>query len=290
MSRRRSILVPLLALLALALAASAAAASFPGRNGEVGYARALGDDRMEIYAARPDGTHPRRLTHDGDLKSGPVYSPDGDWIAFTRGYDQIVVMDDDGRHRHRLAVGTNPQWVHGGRAIAFDRIGNPSRRYLIRRDGTHLRLLGRSTFGTYSADGRRVVFSGGSGDNRGLFVMNADGTDRRQLTRSPVYPHNPVDDFPHWRYFDVEPRFSPDGERIVFLRQAGWDAYGYGNVFTIDTDGTHVRALTRPADGQYVSSYTEPTFSPDGRLILFAGHGGVYTVRRDGTGQRLLVG
>jgi Tol biopolymer transport system component len=280
----------------LGLGVEVAGAAFPGDNGEIAFVRAFPSGRTEIYAVRSDGTGLRRLTSSNRAAKGsPVYSPNGDWIAFSErrwegdDTEHVVVMDADGGHRRRLAAGTNPQWRAGGRQIVFDRIGSSaSRRYVMRRDGSRVRLIGRhSTFGSYAPGGGKVVFSGGSGDNRGLFVKNTNGSDRRQLTRSPVYPHNAIDDFPHWEYFDVRPRFAPDARRIVFTRQAGWDAYGSGDIYTIDVDGTHLHGLTHPP-GRHVDAFSDPTFSPDGRLVLFAGPGKLYTMRTDGTHRRVL--
>ena len=41
----------------------------------------------DLWVADADGLHPRRLTTDEGVESGPVFSPDGEWIAFNAQYD-----------------------------------------------------------------------------------------------------------------------------------------------------------------------------------------------------------
>jgi Tol biopolymer transport system component len=60
----------------------------------------------EIWTMRADGSHKRRLTRDSELDSGPVWSPDGRRIAWTRQQDRLApavyVMNADGSGRRRL--------------------------------------------------------------------------------------------------------------------------------------------------------------------------------------------
>jgi Tol biopolymer transport system component len=60
--------------------------------------------------------------------------------------------------------------------------------------------------------------------------------------------------------FDGQPRFSPDGTKIVFAS----DRSGAENLWLIDADGRNPRALTRGDRGQYIS----PEWTPDGKYIV----------------------
>jgi len=74
------------------------------RNGRITFGRfdpQLGD--FSIWAANPDGTHQRRLTHVPSFFSD--WSPDGTRIAFDFVDDtgvHIATMDPDGRHVRQL--------------------------------------------------------------------------------------------------------------------------------------------------------------------------------------------
>lgn len=88
-----------------------------------------------------------------------------------------------------------------------------------------------------------------------IWIMNADGTDKKALTKS-----NKVDWFP---------RFSPDGKKIIFTRsKSGWvpetDAkfYDKWDLWTINSDGTDEKKV---ADNGCWG-----TWHADGKNILFA--------------------
>jgi Tol biopolymer transport system component len=59
---------------------------------------------------------------------------------------------------------------------------------------------------------------------------------------------------------DMQPRFSPDGRRVVFVS----DRSGDNNVWIINADGTGLRPLTDGVE----SSYFSPAWSPDGREVI----------------------
>lgn len=87
---------------------------------------------------------------------------------------------------------------------------------------------------------------------------------------------------------DYAGSFSPDGKTIVFERFFSTLRYGVDThpspdrsvVLTMRADGSRKRVLRHPgARFEY-----DPTFSPDGRSILFVRDERIYVMRRDGGG------
>ncbi|MEW6482402.1 MAG: right-handed parallel beta-helix repeat-containing protein, partial [bacterium] len=99
---------------------------------------------------------------------------------------------------------------------------------------------------SFSPRGNEIAFAK-QGSSYEIFLMNKDGTNIRQLT------NNEVD--------DVEPLFSPSGERI---------AYSSGNIiYLMRRDGSK---QTKVVDG------TRPVFSPDGNSLAFLYFNTAYTL------------
>jgi Tol biopolymer transport system component len=191
-------------------------------NGRITFGRfdpALGD--FSIWAANPDGTHQRRLTHVPSFFSD--WSPSGSRIAFDFADDageHLATMDPSGRHVRQLTFGKGiqeiPRWSPDGRTITFDasptlpdQPGFHTDIWAIRRDGTGARQLTRRGFDVepvYSLDGRQIAFGRITHDAQiatvALYVMHADGTHLHQ-----VVPPTLGLEHPDW---------SPDGRRITF--------------------------------------------------------------------------
>jgi Tol biopolymer transport system component len=166
----------------------------------------------------------------------PAWSRDGRHLAFVRflnGYNAIYVMDRDGSHPRRLT---------GARQDLIDELSSQA----------------------WSPDGRKLAFARGPNMStpRGptsIFVMNANGTGLRQLTR------NNRDDDPAW---------SPDGPRIAFAR---YGSTNYGSIYVMNSDGSKERRLATS------SGHPTPAWSPNGQEIAFEDPDeGITIVRMDG--------
>ena len=108
---------------------------------------------------------------------------------------------------------------------------------------------------SWNADGNRLAYSW----KGNLYVMNVDGSHRRQLTHAAPGQG------------DYRPQFSPDGSTLVYWggSNAGDDGgEPNGEIYTIPVAGGTPTRLTHDS----VSDY-EPTWSPDGGRIAYF-HGG----------------
>jgi Tol biopolymer transport system component len=158
---------------------------------------------------------------------------------------------------------------HNGLIAFWTGAGTPAVRVML-PDGSARRLVTRfdapAKRGSFSPDGTWLAFDGtpsasGPRENFDIQRIRLDGTGRRRLTSGTAR--------------DTGARWSPDGRTIVFQRLAR-DATA---VWTMEADGMAQRRLGAGAS---------PSFSPDGRHIVFARDGDVWTMRPDGSDPRRL--
>jgi Tol biopolymer transport system component len=165
-------------------------------------------------------------------------------------------------------------------AFASDRDGNWEI-YVMNVDGNDQRnLTNTSTNDTgpaWSPDGSQIAFMSGcqlrSWDPEstcGIYVMNADGSDPRNLTNNSAE--------------DLSPTWSPDGSQIAFAS----DRDGNSEIYVMNADGSDPRNLTNNSAGDWT-----PVWSPDGSQIAFAsqrdGNWDIYVMNADGSDPRALT-
>ena len=118
----------------------------------------------------------------------------------------------------------------------------------------------------WSPNGAKLAFYSAVDGNNNIYVMNADGSARTQLT---FYTGATGVSFPAW---------SPDGSKIAFQNDLD------GRLYVMNADGTGITQLTTTV-GDF-----GPNWSPDGTRIAFTTtrHGGIteiYVMNADGTNQ-----
>jgi dipeptidyl aminopeptidase/acylaminoacyl peptidase len=206
------------------------------------------------------GGQASRLGGDQDPSGDPVWSPDGQWLAYRgRVGDKtgLVVSRADGTNAKVLTAieGTNAplpgastsiSWSPDNRRIAFvsavpgpetaDATGDPVviTRYLYKPDASE----GLTRFN----DNRRLH----------LFVVDVGTGKVEQLTTGTHYEHS-VD-------------WSPDGAELLFLSNQDTDDDEFFNydVFAMKLADKSIRRVTATESAEY-----HPRWSPDGRLIAF---------------------
>jgi TolB protein len=281
-----------------ALLALPAYGTSPGRNGQIVYSV---NSPRRLWVSNPDGTGERKLTTTKGRfdDAQPDWSPDGSKIAFERCGQGCNVWsvnaNGTGFKRLNACDCGQPAWAPDGKQLAVSRgfggVANDQIRFaeiFVLNAGGSLRQVTKVTSSSpysadvehpaWSPDGRRLVFEvhnspkGQPAGKRALFVIDATGSGQRQLTP--------------WSLNGSDPDWSPDGKLILFRSVSGREQHG--NLYTVSTDGSGPKQLTRYPSPKAVFA---GSFSPDGKWITFSRfsssyYPAVFVMHVDGTGLK----
>ncbi|MEA2576496.1 MAG: TolB protein [Chloroflexota bacterium] len=310
-SQRPIFTIAALALLIVALVATALYIGSQWRlprspfgNGAVVWA--AGGDLL--IADQLDGT-PRTLVAGPEADSDPVFSPQGERIAFVRGSRDddvrlIMTVRPDGSDIAELAAvdslfvaldwapdgsvllasGERRYEVYAGGSRSELGVGPDHRRlYVVKSDGSGSRLLDPGPgviagTGAWRPDGRHIAFIGWQEERHvaDVYVADADGSNVRRLPTEPMTGWGELDDL----------EWSPDGTHLSISRA---DDGAKLSIADIDADGAlaGVRRLTLDP-----GLTVDPTWSPDGSrlayLLVQSSAARVAIVDADGSGHRLV--
>ena len=255
-----------------------AEASFPGRNGPLAltqFETGRSNEDFSSLVLIPPGKRPTTLTvcqaTSVECPASPAFSPNGRQIAYEAGFfaptgTHLVVTLTDGS---------------GGKPLP--------------------RLTESDTDPAWSPDGKRLVFTGRSGNGRDidLYIVRPSGKGLRRLTRSggfdPTWSSRNRIAYVRGSKIRV---ISPKGGRgrtIATGLHPDWSPSGRS--ITYDHRGRVYKIETRaPAGGELrrrlvLVRAEKPAWSPDGRKIALLRPPGdvpssLYVVRRDGKGLR----
>ena len=177
-----------------------------------------------------------RLTFDGPgvANQFPQASPDGRYLVFQRCDKPALSKSVNGKSSFTFKEGAD--WDI----------------YRMRIDGSErVRMTDSPEVEdepAYSPDGKSIAYRGMRDGQSELFLMDADGQNKRSLFADAT--------------MDVKtPTFSPDGERILFYADTGRT---WSHLFTVDVAGETLQQLTT---GPYQDKH--PQFTPDGTAVIF---------------------
>ena len=164
-----------------------------------------------------------------------------------------------------------------GKTIAFDLLGDI---YTVGIDGGDATAidsgLAWSMQPRFSPDGSQIAYTSDAGGGDNIWIMNADGSEPRQLTDEAFRLLN-------------NPTWSPDGQYIAARKHFTTSrSLGTGEIWLYHVDGGSGVAVVEKPSEQHQKELGEPAFSPDGRYIYFSldsTPGPVFQYAQDSNGQ-----
>lgn len=266
----------------------------------------------------------KQLTHGGQ-NAEAYWSPDGKRLIFQsardgRECDQIYIMNADGSEQHMVSTGKgrttcgyflddNSHILYGSTHEGGDACPPPADRskgyvwavydaydiYLATDDGKIVKTLasgkGYDAEATVNFKTGRIVYTSMASGDLDLWTMNSDGSGKRQITRETGY--------------DGGAAFSRDGKKIVWrgnhpstpealtkykdLLARNLTTPMKMEIMIADADGSHAQQITNFGCAAFA-----PSFTPDGRQILFSSNKHdcdsrrfeLYLMNLDGSGVR----
>jgi TolB protein len=194
---------------------------------------------FDIFTAKPDGSDLKQLTNTPGYDAETTITLDGKKLVFTSMRDgdlDIYTMDANGKNVRRLTnelgYDGGPFWSYDGKDIVF-RAYHPTTE---QQKTDYTELLKQSLIRPTTLE---------------IWVMNADGSNKRQVTSNGKANFGPY--------------FFADGKRIIFASNMDDPRGRNFDLYRINVDGTGLERITfnDTFDGF-------PMFSPDGKKLVFA--------------------
>jgi TolB protein len=193
----------------------------------------------DIFTANADGSNLKQLTDTAGYDAEATISPNGKKIVFTTmrsGDLDIYTMDTDGRNVRRL---TTELGYDGGAFFSADNKQIVYRSFHPKTPEQVARYKQKLAENLIEP----TVFE--------VWVMNADGTNKRQVTRLGAA--------------SFAPYFFPDAKRIIFASNVNDPKRRNFDLYSINVDGTGLERIT------YEETFDGfPMFTPDGKKLVFA--------------------
>jgi Tol biopolymer transport system component/tRNA A-37 threonylcarbamoyl transferase component Bud32 len=222
-----------------------------------------GANGEDLYVTRVAGGERVKLTNDASRKGEPVFSPDGEKIAFARmvagqGDEEICTVATLGGEIVTVTQGGSmPAWSPDGNRLTFVRrkAGEAEALAIVSLDGSEMRtilagdaiypFLGRPA---WSPDGKTIaVARSRGGDSREIWLVPVDGAPATEFTHGSGGTSSDM------------PVFSADGHGLVFRSNRG----GSWNIWYMELTGKGATQLTTGPGPD-----SEPSVARDGTMAF----------------------
>ena len=213
-----------------------------------------------LWVADADGESAQSALKSAEPIISPSWAPNGQQLAYVsfESRKPVIFVHDVASGKRRLVAnfkGSNsaPAWSPDGKTLAatLSRDGG-SQLYLMDSNGGEPRRLAQNssidTEPTFSSDGRFIYFVSDRGGAPQIYRMNASGGNAERVTFTGTY--------------NISPSVSPDGKWLAYISRVG-------GVFKL-----HVMELATGTANAITDTTADenPSFSPNGRLIIYATH------------------
>ena len=204
-----------------------------------------------------DGANVRYLTRGDELVLTPRFSPSTQeitYMAYGQGDPRVYLYNIETGQREIVGnfpgMSFSPRFSPDGQRVIMSlQEGSNSNLFVMDlRSKATTRLTDTQAIDTapsYSPDGSRICFESDRGGRQQIYVMNASGGAAQRISFGDGTYSTPV--------------WSPRGDYIAFTRQSQ-SKFAVG---VMKPDGTGERILTEGFHNE------GPTFSPNGRVIMF---------------------
>jgi Tol biopolymer transport system component len=199
----------------------------------------------QIYVQRLDEREARRISTGRGRTTCAYFSRDGKTLIFASSHTDPKISETEEKAREEAKRG-------GRRSYQWDFDANMEI-YECNFDGSDLKRLtnspGYDAEGSFSFDGKQIVFTSKRAGNPNIYVMDADGSHVRQVTHATGYNGGPF--------------FSPDDRWIIF--RSDRQKKDMLQLYAIAVDGTHEVQLTNNLD----TVNWAPFFHPSEKYLIW---------------------
>lgn len=260
--------------------------------------RSFKNNKKEIFVMNWDGSEKKQISFHRSIVLAPSWHPNGKQLAYTafvyrrslKGRRANILMYDFDRKKRKIissnySTNLGADFFPSGREML---ITIPSKwggldifKFSLRSKKTFpVRMGPRGAINVEPSihpKGRKIIFSSDRTGKIMIHEMNRYGEKLRQLTFTGQY--------------NATPDWSPDGKQIVF---SGYSR-GRFDIFIMNAEGpSNIKRLTtaRARNGRW-SNNESPSFSPDGRQIVFTsdrtGYNQLFTIHIDGSNLKRIT-